>query len=338
LAKLTSLFFFFLLQISQAVAQTPSDSIHVADTGSQKPVIMDTLLPAPVIKIPLKHVKDSLSRRPKTDTLLVIKTDLVRYSEKKPFDLSGLPFDWPGLLKSAPDFNFMGKAVHVRAEIYEPETFEGLFYLLLIMLFYFAIIRLFYRKYMGNLLTLFFRTSMRKPQLREQVLQAPFPSLLLNILFLFSGGLYAAFVIRYYNIGNAGYFWRHFMYCAAGLAVLYMVKFLILKLVGWIFNIDRAMSNHLFVVFMTNKIIGICLLPFLVMISFSGSLITEICITLTMIMICVFYVYRILASYSNLHKEIKIRGLHFFLYLCAFEIAPLLLIYKVLVTYLKNHY
>jgi hypothetical protein len=74
------------------------------------------------------------------------------------------------------------------------------------------------------------------------------------------------------------------------------------------------------------------------LISFSGPVISEIAITISLVMIGIFYVYRFLGSYSILHKEINISGLHFFLYLCAFEIAPLLLIYKVLVTYLEKAY
>jgi hypothetical protein len=126
--------------------------------------------------------------------------------------------------------------------------------------------------------------------------------------------------------------------CAAGLIVLYLLKFAILKLAGWIFNISRAVDIYLFVVFMTNKIIGIFLLPFLVLISFSGPVATDIEVTVSIITVGLFYINRFIAAYNNLYKEIKISVLHFFLYLCAFEIAPLLLIYKVLLTYLEKAY
>ncbi|HCL82675.1 MAG TPA: hypothetical protein DIC22_01815 [Chitinophagaceae bacterium] len=122
------------------------------------------------------------------------------------------------------------------------------------------------------------------------------------------------------------------------MALLYLMKFAILRITGWIFNIKRAVDTYLFVVFMTNKIIGIFLLPFLVLITFSGPVLTEIGITLSILMVCLFYIYRFIASFSTLHKEIKISGLHFILYLCAFEMAPLVLIYKVLVNYLEKAY
>jgi Domain of unknown function (DUF4271) len=272
------------------------------------------------------------------DTVTVFHTDSLRFSEKKPIDLSDLPTRWMELLQSQKFFNFPGKPIRLKAELYEPESFEGMFYFMMALLFYFAIIKLFFAKYLANLLTLFFRASMRQQQLREQVLQSPFPSLLLNILFVFSGALYGAFLMRYYNYGPPQSLWFHFQVLGCFLIALYLFKYVIIKMIGWIFNLNRAADFYLFVVFMANKIIGIFLLPILVLITFSGQVLTEVGVTLSIIMICVFYIYRFIGSYSTLRKEIKISGLYFILYLCAFEIAPLLLIYKVLVTYLEKAY
>ena len=329
MAKRAALLFFILIQMFRAGAQTTADSSRLADTTIARPALTDTSHTKPLVHKPVKIV---------IDTPMVYHTDSLRFSDAKPAAFSRLPLSYEELLQSQPFFNFNGKAVRIRAERFEPTSFDGMFYLLVTMLFYFAVVKLFFGKYLANLMTLFFKASIRQQQLREQVLQSPFPSLLLNNLFIFSAGLYAAFLLRYYHYGNADWFWLHFIYCAALLAILYLLKYMILRITGWIFNINRAVETYLFVVFMTNKIIGIFLLPFLVLIAFSGPFLTEVGITLSIMMIGLFYVYRFIASYSTLHKEIKISGLHFFLYLCAFEIAPLLLIYKVLVTYLEKAY
>ncbi|HEV3224598.1 MAG TPA: DUF4271 domain-containing protein [Puia sp.] len=329
MAKRTALFFFIFFQISLARAQSTSDTIRQADTTSVKQITGDTTIIKPFIRKQVKTI---------VDTVVVYNTDSIRFSERKPMDFSNLPASWMGLLKAQLFFNFLGRPLHKRTELYEPESFEGMFYFMVGLLFYFAIVKFFFAKYLANLMTLFFRASMRQQQLREQVLQSPFPSLLLNILFVFSGSLYGAYLMRFYHYGSPDRFWIHFQYFAIILSLLYLLKFLILKIIGWIFNLNRAVDIYLFVVFMTNKIIGSFLLPFLVLITFSGPLLTEIGITLSIVMVCLFYVYRFIAAYSALHKEIKISGLHFILYLCAFEIAPLLLIYKVLVTYLEKAY
>ena len=42
------------------------------------------------------------------------------------------------------------------------------------------------------------------------------------------------------------------------------------------------------------------------------------------------YLYRFILTYSAIHNQVRFNIFHFFLYLVAFEIAPLLLIYKLL--------
>jgi hypothetical protein len=298
---------------TQAAAQTPGDSIPSGDTAGNTG--QDTLLTRNVITY----------------------TDSLRFSNTRP-RLQNMPFEWMDLLKSNAYLNFSGNPFRITEDKYEARSYDGLFYLLVGMLFFFAIIKLVFGKYLGNLLTLFFRISMRQQQIREQVLQSPLPSLLLNLLFVLSGGLYGSFLLQYYHYGAADQVWVFFLYGALFLAVIYLIKFIFLKITGWIFNIQGPVETYLFIVFMTNKIIGIFLLPFLVILSFSSPLISLVCITLSAIMIGIFYIYRVISSYKTLTKEIKISGLHFFLYLCAFEIAPLLLIYKVLLTYLGKAY
>jgi hypothetical protein len=245
---------------------------------------------------------------------------------------------WQKNLASNADFNFTGKPVVESFEIHHPNSKDSLFYLIVGILFYFALIRVLFEKYFNNLMTLFFRVSLRQQQIREQVLQAPLPSLLLNILFIVSGGLYACFLLHYSRIGEGVSFWVLYLYCMALLSVIYLVKFVVLKFIGWVFSISRATDIYIFVVFLVNKMMGIFLLPFLILITFSGAQTREIFITISLAMVFVLWGYRALAAYRPVRNEIKLTPFYFFLYLCAFEIAPLILIYKVLLTYLEKVY
>lgn len=223
-------------------------------------------------------------------------------------------------------------------EIHQSNSKDSLFYLIVAILFYFATICIFFEKYFNNLMTLFFRVSLRQQQIREQVLQAPLPSLLLNILFVISAGLYACFLLHYSRWGAGVNFWILYLNCMALLAAIYLVKFVVLKFIGWVFSISRATDIYIFIVFLVNKMLGIFLLPFLIVIIFSGEEWREVFITISLAMVFVFWAYRILASFRPIRNEIKLTPFYFFLYLCAFEVAPLLLIYKVLLTYLEKVY
>jgi hypothetical protein len=262
-----------------------------------------------------------------------VKPPAPRISEGPPM----LSF-WQKVLSMCPGFNFTGKPVVEIFEIHRSNSKDSLFYLLVGILFYFALIRIFFEKYFNNLMTLFFRVSLRQQQIREQVLQTPLPSLLLNILFIISGGLYACFLLHYSRIGEGVRFWVLYAWCMLLLGSIYLVKFVVLKFVGWVFSISRATDIYIFVVFLVNKMLGIFLLPFLILITFSGVEAREIFITISMAMVFVMWIYRALAAYRPVRNEIKLTPFYFFLYLCAFEIAPLLLIYKVLLTYLEKVY
>ena len=223
-------------------------------------------------------------------------------------------------------------------EMHHSESKDSFFYLCVAILFYFASIRIFFEKYFSNLMTLFFRVSLRQQQIREQVLQTPLPSLLLNILFVISAGLYACLLLHYSRWGDGINFWFLYLDCMGLLAAIYLVKFTVLKFIGWVFSISRATDIYIFIVFLVNKMLGIFLLPFLIVIIFSGPGMRQVFITLSLAMVFALWGYRVLASFRPIRNEIKLTPFYFILYLCAFEIAPLLLIYKVLLTYLEKVY
>ena len=58
-------------------------------------------------------------------------------------------------------------------------------------------------------------------------------------------------------------------------------------------------------------------------------------VTLSVTLVLGLLAYRYFLSYVSIHRQIKINFFHFLLYLCAFEIAPLLLINKLLFTVLS---
>jgi hypothetical protein len=296
--------------------------VHRVDTAAIPPVVAPVAITLPPPGLP----------RPAEDTAMIRQRREDALAQARVFQA------WNALLATNPSFNFIGKPVVETMEIHHTDSKDIFFYLFLGILFYFALVRVFFEKYFGNLITLFFRVSIRQQQIREQVLQAPLPSLLLNGLFLMTGGLYASYVLLYYHFVVGINLWLLYLNCMVALGLIYLVKFLVLKFCGWVFSISRATDTYIFIVFLVNKMLGIFLLPFLILITFSGSAAVEIYITISVVMVFIFLVYRIGASFRPIRNEIKLTPFHFFLYLCAFEIAPLLLIYKVLLAYLEKGY
>jgi hypothetical protein len=181
--------------------------------------------------------------------------------------------------------------------------------------------------------TLFFRATLRQQQLREQLLQAPLPALLMNIFFVISAATYCTLLAAHYQLNVTGNFWTTWLYAVAVIAAIYVVKFIFLNMIGWIFGIGNVTDTYIFIVFLINKMIGIFLVPFIALLAFPTPEVVKIVILLSYILVAGMLFYRFIISYRPVRIEIKLTRFHFFLYLCAFEIAPLLLIYKVLLVF-----
>jgi hypothetical protein len=218
----------------------------------------------------------------------------------------------------------------------ENEGEEGVFYLMVFLLLFFAMLNRLFPKYFSDLYRLFFRTTLNQSQVREQMIQSPLPSLLLNIFFVINGGLYLAYLFRHNQVHLSNDFRMMFLYCAAAVSGIYLVKFAGLKFTGWIFNVADITDSYIFIVFLVNKIIGIFLLPVLILLAFTDETIYTVTLTLSYFVIGALLMYRYILSFQVVRNQISVSPFHFLLYLIAFEIAPLLIIYKSLLLILER--
>lgn len=245
------------------------------------------------------RMEDSIQRR--TDSLRKLRAvPKNRVSEKK-----------PGVKKS-----FQGK--------------EALFYYLLFLLLLFGLMRRAFSKYFSDLFRVFFQTTLKQKQIREQLLQTPVPSVLMNIFFVLTSGLYVNLLLNHFNLIYTPDFWMQYLYCAWAIGTIYLVKFFWLQISGWIFNVKELANSYTFIVFIVNKVIGMYLLLFLVLIPFTQGTLNQVLLTLSWLGVAGLLVYRFILSYGATRNQIKFNPFHFLLFIMAFEVIPLLLIYKML--------
>ncbi len=237
------------------------------------------------------------------------------------------------ILQRHPYFGFSKEPLSSRLEIKQFTGKEALFYSLIVLLIIFALLRRAFPKYFSDLFRLFFRTTIKQRQIGEQLMQTPLPSLLLNGFFVISAGLYITFLLHHFKLNPVNNFWLLFLFSALGLTATYLVKFLGLKISGWVFNVKEAANAYIFIVFIINKMIGILLLPFLILLAFSLENIYSVALTLSWIVLAFLFLYRFILTYTVVRNLVKVNPFHFFLYISAFEIAPLLLLYKGLLLY-----
>jgi hypothetical protein len=212
---------------------------------------------------------------------------------------------------------------------------EILFYSLVALLIFYAIIKLLFPKYFTDLFRVYFRTTLKQTQVREQLLQTPLPSLLLNGFFIITGGMYAAFLVQHFKLAPKFGFWQLWLYCGILLSIIYMMKYAGVWIAGWLFNRSDAASAYIFIVFMTNKILGIIVLPFLVLLAFGTAAIYPFALIVSITAVACLFLYRFYLSVGIIRSQAHVNLLHFFLYLFAFEALPLLILFKWVMMFLK---
>lgn len=239
-----------------------------------------------------------------------------------------------GFLKDDERFGPTKPVIRVPQLVRVSPGVEWMFYLFCGILLLLSFLRLAFFKYFLDLFKVFFNTSMRQKQIREQLSQAPLPSLLLNIFFFIIGGTFLYFLMNYYDALPQAPVALVVFLSILGLAALYLGKYVFVIMLGWTFDKKVAAENYLFVVFMVNKMAGLFLLPMTLLMAYTDPNERQVVVTLTVIGLVILVIIRLVRAFASINNILKINPLHFIVFVAAFEVIPVLLIYKGLLMFI----
>ncbi len=212
---------------------------------------------------------------------------------------------------------------------------DAFFYLLAGLALILGIAKSGWPRYFSNMFRVFFNSSLRQSQLTDQLLQDKLPSLIFNLFFVIVAGVFVYLLLQLLHTTTLIKSWALLAGCIAAVALIYLVKYFTLKIIGWITGYKLETDLYTFIVFLINKIIAICLLPLIIIMSFADNNLARPLLIITLIVIALLFIMRFVRSYSLLQHHIKIGRLHFLLYIFSVEILPLFLIYKASLVFLK---
>jgi hypothetical protein len=132
-------------------------------------------------------------------------------------------------------------------------------------------------------------------------------------------------------------FWQILAYCTFSLGLIYLIKFFTIKFTGWLTGLTEVTNNYVFIIFLFNKVIGILLLPFIVIIAFSMPAIANSAVIVSLLLIGILLLLRFFRSYALLQNQLKLSQFHFLMYVAGVEIIPVLIVYKGLVVLLSKN-
>lgn len=202
------------------------------------------------------------------------------------------------------------------------------FYLLAGLCLMLGFIRYFEPRYF-SLLVGAYRNPGTGRQWHEMLQAAALPNLAMNVFFAAVTGVY----IYYLSGGSSNQLPGVRTSVVLPLLVLsmllmYAAKYAFIRFSGWAFRVEHLAEQYIFNVFLVNKIVGIVLLPFVVLIAFAGPEWLAPLGTLSGIIALALLSTRYLRSWPAFYALFEGSKFHFFTYLCASEILPMAVLVK----------
>jgi hypothetical protein len=159
------------------------------------------------------------------------------------------------------------------------------------------------------------------------------PYFLMYGSFLLHAGLFLFLIVQAFNSEGTYYNFSTFVLCLLGVSSLFLSKHSLLRVVAWLFPKTADTINHYnFLIIVFNCVLGFFLVPFNFLVAFTGNQEQNLFLAFwTLGLAAIFLVYQSFRAFLLSSKFLIASQLHFLLYLCCVEIAPIVLLVKTFV-------
>ena len=207
---------------------------------------------------------------------------------------------------------------------------EWVFYSFLFLFLFTAILGKYSNGLLRKLWKIYINDGFIYRQSKDQMSQQPLLSIALNILFIFSGGLFLFFGMDWDHQFTGKLRWYILLSSIAVIALIYLFKNIFFRILGWAFGQEEAFEDYLFVVFLNNKLMGLILLFASFLMAFSSTSSSIFIFKLTLFLIIIMLLYRLLRGYQVFSRQSRIGLFSLLLAFISLELIPSAVIVKFL--------
>ncbi len=203
------------------------------------------------------------------------------------------------------------------------------FYVLLFIVGIFGYVRFNFFSYLQSVQQSFFNINLTQQFFEEHFYSVSPASFFLNLNLVLIYSLLAYLAVRYFgklpHIGDMS---------LAGIILVSMLgislsRYWAYRITAYILPVEKTLLFYLFNIRIINYALGMVLIPFLFILAFADNMYLEGTIWGILIVVWTFVLYRCYRGLLIGEQIMKFNKFHFFIYLCTFEIAPILILYKI---------
>jgi hypothetical protein len=141
-------------------------------------------------------------------------------------------------------------------------------------------------------------------------------------LYLLTTGYYKV----YYTIGG----FQLFVTLSFVIIALFASKFLVLKFLGFVFDINKLVNEYISTLSLTYFNIAFVFLPVALCFSLIADKFIPFLLAITLLFVIVIFIWQYLRSSVSIISNFRFHKFYLFIYLCALEICPILILIKAL--------
>lgn len=274
---------------------------------------------------------DIVSRVEKTDETEVEDTAKMLTSSDNPFDIVAPLED--AVKKESP-----GTAVQEEREAALQADRQSayrrfIFIVIMLDLVLLTVIVTLLRLYIQKVFRAFANDNMLNQIYREWEAGMTTPFLLLYAFSLLNAGLFIFLVIRRFGISVSESNELALLFCIGGISGLLLLKHLLLGILGYVFPLSKETSLYGFSIIIFSIVIGLILAPANLFLAYTSESVTLYVVYITFAVIGLIYLLRYLRALFSAKNFLLFHKFHFLLYICTVEIAPILILIRLILNF-----
>ena len=197
-----------------------------------------------------------------------------------------------------------------------------------VLLAVFAVLRMSFAKQLQDIVQSFFSSRGLNNLNKEDNAFSSWPFLLLFIQFGFIIGMFFYLVAQYYQLAYIHQGWRFFVSVSVLIIILYALKILLLRLLGHLFNIQKAVNEYISILYLSYFNISLIFIPVIVAFALSPLKYGIYYIVIAVILLVVTFTFQFIRAGINILSHYRFSKFYLFMYFCALEICPILILIK----------
>ena len=196
------------------------------------------------------------------------------------------------------------------------------------LLLLFAIVKVSFTKQLQTIIQSFFSNRVLNNLNKEDNLFTSWPFLLLFVQFGFTIGMFFYLVSQFYHLAFSGSGFQFYLSISVLIVIFYLLKILILRVLGHLFNIQKPVNEYVTILYLSYFNLSLVFIPLVIAFALSPLRYGPYYVAASFVLLAIIFTFQFIRAGINILSHYRFSKVYLFLYFCALEICPILILIK----------